>query len=285
MAKNLGHIPHEVSVFHIAESDHGIKLLGEATDTSEPAELTINFKGYDSDTRKWVDDEEVYAAAEERVKSLGATSVETAYEDLTALVMAESLILPEVYILEDRAQWTPINDFSGNRTKWTVIDANVAKKLKAYKGEDLQTLPIEEFHGYRFNVGVNVDGMNIRISQFAFADEDGDIDDEIPSVSIKYTTKRIDGYREDLKEGKVADQMVESVKRTVDRLVANQRKAKVEELSELFGRDFEGMIENGDTFVGKVITQKFGKDNYYAIMVLSPNGIDVIDGEVKVDGE
>lgn len=285
MAKNLGHIPHEVSVFHIAESDHGIKLLGEATDTSEPAELTINFKGYDSDTRKWVDDEEVYAAAEERVKLLGATSVETAYEDLTALVMAESLILPEVYILEDRAQWTPINDFSGNRTKWTVIDANVAKKLKAYKGEDLQILPIEEFHGYRFNIGVNVDDMNIRISQFAFADEDGDIDDEIPSVSIKYTTKRIDGYREDLKEGKVADQMVESVKRTVDRLVANQRKAKVEELSELFGRDFESMIENSDTFVGKVITQKFGKDNYYAIMVLSPNGVDVIDGEVEADGE
>lgn len=285
MAKNLGHIPHEVSVFHIAESDHGIKLLGEATDTSEPAELTINFKGYDSDTRKWVDDEEVYAAAEERVKSLGATSVETACEDLTALVLAESLILPEVYILEDRAQWTPINDFSGNRTKWTVIDANVAKKLKAYKDEDLQILPIEEFHGYRFNIGVNVDDMNIRISQFAFADEDGDIDDEIPSVSIKYTTKRIDGYREDLKEGKVADQMVESVKRTVDRLVANQRKAKVEELSELFGRDFESMIENGDTFVGKVITQKFGKDNYYAIMVLSPNGVDVIDGEVEADGE
>lgn len=284
MAKNLGHIAHEVSVFHIAESDHGIKLLGEATDTSEPAELTINFKGYDSDARKWVDDEEVYAAAEERVKSLGATSVETAYEDLTALVMSESLILPEVYILEDRAQWTPINDFSGNRTKWTVIDANVAKKLKTYKGEDLQILPIEEFHGYRFNIGVNVDDMNIRISQFAFADEDGDIDDEMPSVSIKYTTKRIDGYREDLKEGKVADQMVESVKRTVDRLVANQRKARVEELSELFGRDFESMIENGDTFVGKVITQKFGKDNYYAIMVLSPNGVDVIDGEVDSEG-
>ena len=285
MAKNLGHIPHEVSVFHIAESDHGIKLLGEATDTSEPAELTINFKGYDSDNRKWFDDEEVYAAAEERVKSLGATSVETAYEDLTALVMAESLILPEVYILEDRAQWTQINDFSGNRTKWTVIDANVAKKLKAYKGEDLQILPIEEFHGYRFNIGVNVDDMNIRISQFAFADEDGDIDDEIPYVSIKYTTKRIDGYRDDLKESKVADQMVESVKRTVDRLVANHRKAKVEELSELFGRDFESMIENGDTFVGKVITQKFGKDNYYAIMVLSPNGVDVIDGEVEADSE
>ena len=285
MAKNLGHIPHEVSVFHIAESDHGIKLLGEATDTSEPAELTINFKGYDSDNRKWFDDEEVYAAAEERVKSLGATSVKTAYEDLTALVMAESLILPEVYILEDRAQWTPINDFSGNRTKWTVIDANVAKKLKAYKGEDLQILPIEEFHGYRFNIGVNVDDMNIRISQFAFADEDGDIDDEIPYVSIKYTTKRIDGYRDDLKESKVADQMVESVKRTVDRLVANHRKAKVEELSELFGRDFESMIENGDTFVGKVITQKFGKDNYYAIMVLSPNGVDVIDGEVEADSE
>lgn len=284
MAKNLGHIAHEVSVFHIAESDHGIKLLGEATDTSEPAELTINFKGYDSDARKWVDDEEVYAAAEERVKSLGATSVKTAYEDLTALVMSESLILPEVYILEDRAQWTPINDFSGNRTKWTVIDANVAKKLKTYKGEDLQILPIEEFHGYRFNIGVNVDDMNIRISQFAFADEDGDIDDEMPSVSIKYTTKRIDGYREDLKEGKVADQMVESVKRTVDRLVANQRKARVEELSELFGRDFESMIENGDTFVGKVITQKFGKDNYYAIMVLSPNGVDVIDGEVDSEG-
>ena len=69
MAKNLGHIAHEVLVFHIAENDHGIKLLGEATDTSEPAELTINFKGYDSDTRKWVDDEEVYAAAEELVKS------------------------------------------------------------------------------------------------------------------------------------------------------------------------------------------------------------------------
>lgn len=282
MANNTGKTPHQVEVFYVSENDHGgFKLLGASTQTSEPAELIINTKAYDEDSRNWVDNTEAYEKAEELLKSLGASSVETALDDLNALAMTGSLILPEVYILGDVARWTPISEFTGNRTQFNKIDAKIAKALKAHKDENLQTLPVEEYVGYRFNFGVNVDDMNIRISQIVFTDEDGEVDEEIPAVSVKYTTKRIDTYREDLKEGKVVDSMIDSVNKTVDRLVAIERKKKVEELSELFGKDFEQMIKDGDTFEGKISTQKFGKDNYFAILAVPASGIELIPGEVS----
>ena len=86
---------------------------------------------------------------------------------------------------------------------------------------------------------LNVDGRNVRVSQFVFADENGDVDDEIDAISLKYTNKKIDGFREMIKEGKATGAKADALKKTIDKMIASSRKKKVAELSDLFGQDFE----------------------------------------------
>lgn len=258
----------------VNETETGaLQLIGSTTDTDEAVVLTINSKKFDAENRKYVDDAEALEAAEERVKSLGAKSWATAQADFEAKIDSdEGFEIEEVYVSDDRASFNPIKNFSG--TQWAKIDAKLAKALKAHKGETFETLPIEEFDGYRFNIGVNVDGHNVRVSQFVFADENGDVDDEIDAISLKYTNKKIDGFREMIKEGKATGAKADALKKTIDKMIASSRKKKVAELSDLFGQDFEEMIENGTTFEGQIVTQKIpsGQGNYYAQLVLDTAG-------------
>ena len=273
---------HEASIFFVAANDHdGIQLVGTTTDTDEPVSLNINSKKYDATNRKWVEDEEKYAKAEEFLKSLGATSVETAEEDLSALIEANGdIIIDEVYVKGNESRLEPIRNFSG--TEWTKLDAKIVKELKKHKNEVVETLPFEEFEGYRFNIGAEVAGHNVRVSQFVFADEDGEVDDEQDAISLKYTNKQIDTLREKIKENKVEGVAAERLQKNIDRMVERARKEKVEELSELFGRDFEEMIENKDTIEGRIITQKFA-DSFYAQLVLSTT--DTVDADDDEDGD
>lgn len=273
---------HQASIFFVAANDHdGIQLVGTTTDTDEPVSLNINSKKYDASSRKWVDDEEKYAKAEEILQKLGATSVETAEDDLSALIEANGdLVIDEIYVKDEVASFDPIRNFSG--TEWTKLDAKIVKELKKYKNEVVETLPFEEFEGYRFNIGAEVGGHNVRVSQFVFADEDGEVDDEQDAISLKYTNKQIDTLREKIKEGKVEGVTAERLQKNIDRMVARARQEKVEELSELFGRDFEEMIENKDTIEGRIITHKFGDKNFYAQLVLSTT--DTVDADDE-DGD
>lgn len=265
---------HSATIFMVNETETGaLQLIGSTTDTDEAVVLTINSKKFDAENRKYVDDAEALEAAEERVKSLGAKSWATAQADFEAKIDSDGgFEIEEVYVSDGRASFNPIKNFSG--TQWAKIDAKLAKALKAHKGETFETLPIEEFDGYRFNIGVNVDGHNVRVSQFVFADENGDVDDEIDAISLKYTNKKIDGFREMIKEGKATGAKADALKKTIDKMIASSRKKKVAELSDLFGQDFEEMIENGTTFEGQIVTQKIpsGQGNYYAQLVLDTAG-------------
>ena len=274
MSKSVEEQRHSATIFIVSELETGaLELIGSTTDTDEPVILKINSKKFDTENRKFVDDEEAMEKAEERVKSLGANSWATAKDDFEALIDSdEGFVIDEVYVDDDRSSFSPIKNFAG--TQWAKLDAKLVKQLKAHKGETFETLPIEEYNGYRFNIGVNVDGHNIRISQFVFADENGDVDDEIDAVSVKYTNKKIEGFREMIKDGTATGAKAEALKKTIDKMIAASRKKKVAELSELFGQDFEEMIENGTVFEGQIVTQKIpsGQGNYYAQLVLDTTG-------------
>ena len=270
---------HQASIFFVMKNDHdGIQLTGSTTDTDEPVVLNINIKKFDPTNRKWVDDAERYAKAEEILKKLGATSVETAEEDLNALLEANGdLIIEDVYVKGNESSFEPIRNFSG--TDWAKLDAKIVKELKKFKNEIVETLPFEEFEGYRFNIGAEVGGHNVRVSQFVFADEDGEVDDEQPAISLKYTNKQIDALRDKIKEGQVEGKTAERLQKNVENMIKRARQEKVEELSELFGRDFEEMIENKDTIEGRIITHKFGDSNFYAQLVLSTTDTVDVDDE------
>lgn len=274
MSKSVEEQRHSATIFIVSELETGaLELIGSTTDTDEPVILKINSKKFDTENRKFVDDEEAMEKAEDRVKALGAKSWATAKDDFEALIDSdEGFVIDEVYVDDDRSSFSPIKNYAG--TQWAKLDAKLVKQLKAHKGETFETLPIEEYNGYRFNIGVNVDGHNIRISQFVFADENGDVDDEIDAVSVKYTNKKIEGFREMIKDGTATGAKAEALKKTIDKMVASSRKKKVAELSELFGQDFEEMIENGTVFEGQIVTQKIpsGQGNYYAQLVLDTTG-------------
>lgn len=267
----MAQTPQAVNIFLVQEDEKSgaINLIGDAVETGDVAYIAIHTKVYDADTFKWVDDEEVYEKAEQRLLSLGATSVETAVEDLSALAAADALLLPEIYILGDRADFDPIG---GQYVTYTQLDAATAKTVKSRKNEVFETLPVTEFPGYRYNVGVDMgDGLVIRISQFVFADEDGDVDDTIDAIGVKYTNKKINSLRESIKEGKISEALVDRTKATIEKLVAIEKAKKDKELSELVGKDWNKFIEDEGTFKGRVVVQKINKDSFYAQLVLDTN--------------
>lgn len=281
MVKSVEEQRHEASIFFVKRNDNGgIQLVGETTDTQESVLLTVNVKAYNKEKREWYDDKETYEKGEARLKDLGATSVETAEEDLNAIIAATGdLIIDEVYVDDDRQSFSPIKEYSN--TKGVEITAALAKSIKAAakEGKKFETLPIEEFSGYRFNIFADFEGKPVRISQFVYIDEYGDEDESISAISLKYTNKKIDDLRKSIEDDDMTEANVTRLKRTVNKLVEKSRAEKIEELSEVFGQDFEKMIEDKVVLEGKLFTKKFGDDVYYATFGLS------VDDEADTDKE
>lgn len=281
MVKSIEEQRHAASIFFVKRNDNGgIQLIGETLDTQESVLLTVNVKAYNKEKREWVDDKEVFEKGEARLKDLGATSVETAEADLNAIIAASGdLILDEIYVDDDRQSFSPIKEFSN--TKGVEITPALVKSIKAAakEGKTFETLPIEEFSGYRFNVFADFEGKPVRISQFVYIDEYGDEDESLSAISLKYTNKKIDGLRKSIEEDDLSEANVTRLKRTVEKLVEQSRVEKIKELSDVFGQDFEKMIEDKVVLEGKLFTKKFGDDVYYATFGLSVDEADSVEDE------
>jgi hypothetical protein len=236
--------------------DGGLTFMLELEDGTA-ASVRLYTKKYDETAKSYVDDEETYAEAEKILAQFGLTPTQ---EPLT--MIASSLQVYHVGGDDDRTSFHPIKVFE----RFDRIDPKAAKIIKKLK-EPITITPITEHSGLRFNIGVDIpidnETKHFRISQLVIESDDEDEADKV--VSIKYTNKEIDGYREDLKSGAIPENMTKSVEKAIEQLVKKERAKKVEELSNIFGQDFEQMIANEETFDVELTVQSIAGDSpvYY----------------------
>lgn len=219
--------------------DGGLTFMVEL-ESGEAATLRIYTKKYDEDAKLYVDDQETLDAAIETLEKFGLTV------DQQPLTMIGTEI--QVYHVggeDDRTSFYPITVFE----RFDRLDPKATKVIKKLK-EPVFTTPITERNGYRFNIGVDIpiDGetKHFRISQLVIESEDEDVADQ--TVSVKYTNKEINSYRDDLQSGAIPENMIKQVEKAVDQLVQKERAKKIEELSQVFDKDFNQVIEDEDTF-------------------------------------
>lgn len=258
--------PQSVKVELVQPTEYGgVEFIGISEETQEAVTITIQSKKYDEDARQRVADQETYDAAEAQLKELGASSVETAADELLDLAMTGDLVLPEVYISGDIASFKPLK--SGFEEFEKQISNPTAKALE---GQEVVSGPISEFKGIRFQFGVDAEDKDFttkhyRVSQIVLDNDDED------TYSLKYITKQAQTIRDGIRNNEYDEKRLPKMKEIVEKLTEKSRANRVRELSEVLGMDLEKAMEEGYRLKGKIKMGAVGsgkqKVNFVTLLV------------------
>lgn len=225
--------------------------------------VKLGSKGYDEELRSYVDDEDAYNRASEVLSKLNpAATVENAVE----MLMGEEV---EFYVADDRASFFEgIGSSGGGFTRFvrtiTPAQSNMLKKLAG----PVELTIFEDYPGVRFNVGFKQEfkgeELAFRVSQLVIPANEEDEDSVDENVSLKYTSKEIESYREQLKSGAIDVTQAARFEEAINKLVEKNKKRQAEKLQDaLGGRDILELIdeEEPESLLANITVVKFDSND------------------------
>lgn len=234
-------------VLYGKDEDAKVTLLVMA-DNGVSNSLSVYKKSYIESSKKYVEDQETFDKALEKLHELGVSEENSInlkgekVQDLTDAINELNGQTIEVYANDTSVSLNPIQEFI--RFDNGKINPELFDELMTLFKQDvkLEGLPVTDYKGQRFNIGfkANINGQdyNFRVSQLR---HDG------KKLSLKYRTKSIEGFQDDLEKGKVPEAMVENAQKSLENMLENSRNRVKGEIFEALGKDVDEMIENEET--------------------------------------
>lgn len=221
--------------------------------------VKLGSKGYNEELKVYVDDEEAYNRASEVLAKLNpAATVENAVE----VLMGEDV---EFYVADDRASFFEgIGSSGGGFTRFERTITPAQSKMFDKLTEPVALTIFEDYPGVRFNVGFKYEfkgeELTFRVSQLVIPADENDEDSVEEPVSLKYTSKEIDGYRQQLESGAIDVTQATRFEEVINKLVDKNRNRQAETLKEaLGGRNILDLIDDPDPepILANIIVNKF----------------------------
>lgn len=254
------------------EKDEKVTILA-APENDTPASLNIRFQAYNEETREFYDDEEARNAGLDRLAKVGLTLDEIKAKQFFGKTFS-------AYVMDGRVYFNKPQRF---------IKANQITNREAVQldGLEVVTIPITDQkgkHRFRtmFEAPIKVKGkdepevLGFMVSQLIFDDPE-DIDTPPRAVGLKYTTKEIADFEDQLAntEG-LPEQVINSIKQFLEGATERARKEKVEELKALFDLDIDEVIDQGKRLRVRLHKNQIPNST---IFYLSADLLEVIDAE------
>lgn len=254
------------------EKDEKVTILA-APENDTPASLNIRFQAYNEETREFYDDEEAKNAGLDRLAKIGLTLDEIKAKQFFGKTFS-------AYVMDGRVYFNKPQRF---------IKANQITNREAVQldGLEVVTIPITDQkgkHRFRtmFEAPIKVKGkdepevLGFMVSQLIFDDPE-DIDTPPRAVGLKYTTKEIADFEDQLAntEG-LPEQVINSIKQFLEGATERARKDKVEELKALFDLDIDEVIDQGKRLRVRLHKNQIPNST---VFYLSADLLEVIDAE------
>lgn len=254
------------------EKDEKVTILA-APENDTPASLNIRFQAYNEETREFYDDDEAKNAGLERLAKIGLTLDEIKAKQFFGKTFS-------AYVMDGRVYFNKPQRF---------IKANQITNREAVQldGLEVVTIPITDQkgkHRFRtmFEAPIKVKGkdepevLGFMVSQLIFDDPE-DIDTPPRAVGLKYTTKEIADFEDQLAntEG-LPEQVINSIKQFLEGATERARKDKVEELKALFDLDIDEVIDQGKRLRVRLHKNQIPNST---VFYLSADLLEVIDAE------
>lgn len=254
------------------EKDEKVTILA-APENDTPASLNIRFQAYNEETREFYDDEEAKNAGLDRLAKVGLTLDEIKAKQFFGKTFS-------AYVMDGRVYFNKPQRF---------IKANQITNREAVQldGLEVVTIPITDQkgkHRFRtmFEAPIKVKGkdepevLGFMVSQLIFDDPE-DIDTPPRAVGLKYTTKEIADFEDQLAntEG-LPEQVINSIKQFLEGATERARKDKVEELKALFDLDIDEVIDQGKRLRVRLHKNQIPNST---VFYLSADLLEVIDAE------
>lgn len=254
------------------EKDEKVTILA-APENDTPASLNIRFQAYNEETREFYDDEEAKNAGLDRLTKVGLTLDEIKSMQFFGKTFS-------AYVMDGRIYFNKPQRF---------IKANQITNREAVQldGLEVVTIPITDQkgkHRFRtmFEAPIKVKGkdepevLGFMVSQLIFDDPE-DIDTPPRAVGLKYTTKEIADFEDQLAntEG-LPEQVINSIKQFLEGATERARKDKVEELKALFDLDMDEVIDQGKRLRVRLHKNQIPNST---VFFLSADLLEVIDAD------
>lgn len=254
------------------EKDEKVTILA-APENDTPASLNIRFQAYNEETREFYDDEEAKNAGLDRLTKVGLTLDEIKSMQFFGKTFS-------AYVMDGRIYFNKPQRF---------IKANQITNREAVQldGLEVVTIPITDQkgkHRFRtmFEAPIKVKGkdepevLGFMVSQLIFDDPE-DIDTPPRAVGLKYTTKEIADFEDQLAntEG-LPEPVINSIKQFLEGATERARKEKVEELKALFDLDIDEVIDQGKRLRVRLHKNQIPNST---VFYLSADLLEIIDAE------
>ena len=254
------------------EKDEKVTILA-APENDTPASLNIRFQAYNEETREFYDDEEAKNAGLDRLAKIGLTLDEIKAKQFFGKTFS-------AYVMDGRVYFNKPQRF---------IKANQITNREAVQldGLEVVTIPITDQkgkHRFRtmFEAPIKVKGkdepevLGFMVSQLIFDDPE-DIDTPPRAVGLKYTTKEIADFEDQLAntEG-LPEPVINSIKQFLEGATERARKEKVEELKALFDLDIDEVIAQGKRLRVRLHKNQIPNST---VFYLSADLLEIIDAE------
>lgn len=254
------------------EKDEKVTILA-APENDTPASLNIRFQAYNEETREFYDDEEAKNAGLDRLAKIGLTLDEIKAKQFFGKTFS-------AYVMDGRVYFNKPQRF---------IKANQITNREAVQldGLEVVTIPITDQkgkHRFRtmFEAPIKVKGkdepevLGFMVSQLIFDDPE-DIDTPPRAVGLKYTTKEIADFEDQLAntEG-LPEPVINSIKQFLEGATERARKEKVEELKALFDLDIDEVIDQGKRLRVRLHKNQIPNST---VFYLSADLLEIIDAE------
>lgn len=254
------------------EKDEKVTILA-APENDTPASLNIRFQAYNEETREFYDDEEAKNAGLDRLAKIGLTLDEIKAKQFFGKTFS-------AYVMDGRVYFNKPQRF---------IKANQITNREAVQldGLEVVTIPITDQkgkHRFRtmFEAPIKVKGkdepevLGFMVSQLIFDDPE-DIDTPPRAVGLKYTTKEIADFEDQLAntEG-LPEPVINSIKQFLEGATERARKEKVEELKALFDLDIDEVIDQGKRLRVRLHKNQIPNST---VFYLSADLLEVIDAD------
>lgn len=265
-------VARQFEILHTEVTPEKIKFMGMSTDEMEhTGTLTIKKKSYDEDTKEFVDDPEVYAAAAETLNRMGLGAAVSNGEIMDEAVeeTASEVGFFEGYadVENNRLSLDPIKVFE----KPVSISAATNKhfKSRARLSDVLVTEPLVLWEEgmmvqmyFRDRDETGADHL-YKISQVVAEDESGNE----KKLSVKFS-KGLDEIAKRLREGKYDADKAKKMERFVKVAAAKQYEDLCKKYRDLLGWDLPKMIEEGARFkfTRTMNSNEFRGETYYSVV-------------------
>lgn len=267
-------VEQELSIVFAAydEKEQKVTVLAQPKDDS-PASLNIRFQAYNEDTREFYDDADAKKAGLEKLAKVGIS-----LDEIKSMKCFGKTF--SAYVMDGRVYFNKPQRF---------IKANQITNREAVQldGLEVVTIPLADQkskHRFRamFEAPIKVKGkdepevLGFMVSQLIFDDPE-DIDTPPRAVGLRYTTKEIADFEDQLAntEG-LPEQVINSIKQFIEGATERARKDKVEELKTLFGFDIDEVIEKGQRFRVRLHKNQIPNNS---VFYLSADLLEVLDAD------